>query len=379
MSGLTRVISTTKKSLIYIGLFFVAFLLFSFVIYSITQYVHNYYLKKQSLLAQNGFGVIPQANFKKISISSKVKPQFILNNTVNINNYPKLLNVYKLQRPQLTLSSLDTVKNLISNMGINNPQESNISPFLYQWSTLHHKIIFNLNDLSFNISLLSSLSSYINYQTSNGYSFNFNQASSAESAVYGFLQGLSYENALGQTVNLMNMNSSYFSAVPVTINNNSIGLSNTTGEIPNAYYVFYRKHINGYKIYGSNPEVTSINFLVDNTSISGLNGIISANFTNYNIGKGSTYNIISPYQAFIKMQSGSGALVSTYQSLNGNPYIVNYNADYKVSKFYVNNISLGYYEPPSYTNYLIPIYVLSGELYLTNNQILNFSYYVNAL
>lgn len=381
MSALTRVISLTKRSAIYVAIFFVAFLLLSFAVYIISVSISNYLKSTKAVQAQNGFGVIPKATFSKISISQSSNPQFILDNTVNLNNYPQLVNVYTLNKPKLTLNSLNTVQTLISNMGISGANQSSINPYTYSWTTPHHQVIFNLNDLSFNVSLLDNLSSYLNYQSNNnnGTVFNFTQASDASNAVYSFLSGLSYQNASGDTVNLMNMNSNYFSSVPVTINNNNIDLSNATGTLPNAYYVFYRKHVGGYKVYGTNPYKTSINFLIDDTTVSGLEGVLSAQFTNYTIGQSSTYFILSPYQAFLRLKDGGGALVSAYQNLNGNPYSVNYNADYSISKVYVNNITLGYYETNVYTRYLVPIYVLSGEMYLTNGQTLNFSYYVNAL
>ena len=323
MSALTRVISLTKRSAVYVAIFFVVFLLLSFVIYIISVSISNYFKSMKTVQAQNGFGYIPKAIFSKISISPSTKPQFILDNTINLNNYPKLINVYTLNKPQLTLNSLNTAQSLISNMGINGAEQNSINPYTYSWITPHHQVIFNLDDLSFNVSLLSSLSSYMNYQNNNnnGSVFNFTQATDASNAVYGFLSGLSYQNASGETINLMNMNSNYFSSVPVTVNNNNnIELSNSTGTLPNAYYVFYRKHVGGYRVYGVNPIKTSINFLIDNTSISGLNGILSAQFTNYTIGRSSTYFVISPYQSFLRLEAGGGALVSAYQNLIGNPY-----------------------------------------------------------
>lgn len=269
MSALTRAISLTKRSAVYAVIFFVAFLILSFVIYIISVSISNYLKSTRVVQAQNGFGFIPKATFSKISISQSTRPQFILDNTVNLNNYPKLMNVYTLNKPQLTLNSLSTVQSLISNMGISGANQYTINPYTYSWTTPHHEVIFNINNLSFNVSLLDNLSSYMNYQenNNNGSVFNFTQVSDASNAVYNFLSSLSYQNASGNTVNLMNMNSNYFSSVPVTINNNNIELSNSTGTLPNAYYVFYRKHVNGYKVYGTNPNKTSINFLIDNTSV----------------------------------------------------------------------------------------------------------------
>ncbi len=379
MSALTRVIGTTKRTLIYFVIFFISLLLISFIIYFISSSISNYYAYQRSITAQNGFGNIPALSFKNVSFVNN-HSSYILDTTQNLNSFPLISPVYKLKKPIITLNSYNIASALISNMGISSTNSSTNNAYVYNWTTPHHTISINLSNLSFNIFLNLNISDYINYQNSNiGNNFNFSSLNNAEMSVYNFLSNLTYQNATGINIPLIQMNMNYFSAVPVTINNNNIEFSNSTGTIPNAYYVFYRQHIGQYKIYTNNPNKPLINFLIDNSNLSGLDGILNANYYNYTITSSSTYNIITPQEAFNLISSGKGSLVSIYPTLSGDAYNVNYNSNYQVSKFYVNNIELGYFESKNYSQYLIPIYILSGTAYLSNNQSAQFYYYVDAL
>lgn len=382
MSRLTRVIITTKRVLILCAIGFVILLLFSFLVYAITSGISNYIKYQNSLKAQEGFGLVPVVKFTSYITNTNKSAQFILDApTSEETNYPKTINVYKLIQPQYTLDSFNIASDIVSSMGLNSPTLKNINPYTYEWITQNHNLIFNLENLSFNIGLNGSMDSYINYQNSNsnGSVFDFSSPSDASQSVYQFLQQLSYTNPNNVSEPLINVNSNYFSSVPITIANNTISLSNSTGSIPNAYYVFYREHVGGYKIYSYNPKKTLINFIIDETDLSSLSGVISGSFINYKIGPSSTYYVMPPSEAFKNIESGNGELVSVYPTLNGDPYNINRSQSYDISKFYVNNISLGYYETRNYSQYLIPIYIFSGTAYLSNNQTDTFYYYTNAI
>ena len=89
-----------------------------------------------------------------------------------------------------------------------------------------------------------------------------------------------------------------------------------------------------------------------------------------------TYELIAPSDAIQQIQDGEGFLVSLV--LKNGDYIVDYQTK-NVTKFIVHDISIAYYEPSEYIDYLQPIYVIEGEAYLDNDEKATFMYYVPAI
>ena len=90
-----------------------------------------------------------------------------------------------------------------------------------------------------------------------------------------------------------------------------------------------------------------------------------------------TYELISPSEAIQKIQDGEGSLVSLIPKDDADT-VVSYQTK-TVKKFIIHLVTIAYYEPTEETEFLQPIYVVSGDAYLENDETANFVYYVPAI
>lgn len=383
MSALTKAISYTKRLFIVGVVILAGIIIMSFITSIVSKIIKNNKLAHKNQIATQSFGSIVPPVFKSISLPSGDNPSYIL--STPSGGFPQvgnIMNIYKVISPQISIDSLANAQTIVSNMGVQNVNSyKQLGDVQYEWQSNEHNIIFNIDSLNFTINLTTSINSYLSYQAQNQYTTNnFSSPSDAVSTVYDFLSSLSTASA-SQNSLIPSLNISNFSTVPVSINpeSGSIDLSNVTGALTNGYYVFYSKNINGYKVYSDNPKTSTIQFLIDSTDISNLDSLIQASFVNYRINTSSysTYYIISPETAYSEIKSGKGSLV--YISQDNTDSLSPESSPQAVSKFYINNISLGYYQGNNYRQYLTPIYVFSGVAYFANGTQGIFDYYVNAL
>ncbi len=396
MSRLTRFTIYTENG-IKIGIIALAgliLILLAFFIVSIISKENNLSLK--NAIASNALGNVPPIIFTHfVSLPQGDNPIYTLATPTNsFIKVPKIMKVYRLLSPSISVNSLNIASSIAQQLQFPT-QDQQKSQFLYDWYSTNHILEMNIQNFNFQIQLKESPSTYFNYQQKQGSILNnFQNPLSILQTVSSFLTSLYYTNSLGQTVYILPELNRYqnagnykitnnFTATPVTINDTGVLDSNISGTISNGYYVFYKKTIAGYPIYNPDPNLPLIRFLIDDP-IQGVSGIISAYFTNYNIQRTGTgtYDIISPQQAFSKMQGGQGVLSSLYGS-SGNPYLTVEPSLY-VTRFYVNSVTLGYYEGQNYHQFLEPIYVFSGIAYFKNGSTGTgstgtFYYYVNAL
>ncbi len=89
-----------------------------------------------------------------------------------------------------------------------------------------------------------------------------------------------------------------------------------------------------------------------------------------------TYELISPQTAIEKIQSGEGSLAYLYEK--GGDDVVEYTPQ-RVKKFLILDVNLVYYESWNESNYLQPVYVVSGEAILSNDTKALFDYYYPAI
>ncbi len=383
MSALTKVISYTKRFFVVGAIILAGIIIMSLITSIVSKIIKNNKLIHKNQIASESFGPITPPVFKSISLPSGDNPTYVL--STPSGGFPQvgnIMNVYSVISPQVSVDSLANAQTLVSNMGVQNVNSYNqLGDVQYEWQSNEHDIIFNIDSLNFTINLTTSINSYLSYQAQNQYTTNnFSSPSDAVSAVYDFLSSLSTAST-SQNSLIPSLNMSNFSTVPVSINpeSGSIDLSNVTGALTNGYYVFYSKNINGYKVYSDNPKTSTIQFLINSTNISNLDGLIQASFVNYHINTSSysTYYIVSPETAYSEIKSGKGALV--YISQDNSDSLSPESSPQSVSKFYINKISLGYYQGNNYRQYLTPIYVFSGVVYFTDGTQGTFDYYVNAL
>ncbi len=392
MSRLTRFTVYTENG-IKIGVITLATLiviLLAFLIVSAISKENNLSLKNG--IASNALGDVPPIIFTHyVPLPQGDNPIYTLATPTNsFIKVPKIMTVYRLSSPSISVNSLNVATAIAQQLQFSG-QGQQKSQFLYDWYSTNHIFEINIQNFNFQIQLKNNPSGYFAYQQKQGNTLdNFQDPLSVLQTVSSFLTSLYYTNSLGQTVYILPELNRYqsegnnykitnnFTKTPVTITDTNILDSNVSGTLSNGYYVFYKKTIAGYPIYNPDPNLPLIRFLIDDP-IQGVSGIISAYFTNYNIQRTSTgtYDIISPQQAFAKMERGQGALSSLYSS-SGNPYLT-VEPSLDVTRFYVNSVTLGYYEGQNYHQFLEPIYVFSGIAYFKNGSTGTFYYYVNAL
>ena len=382
MSSLTSAIAQTKN-LVKITILLVVVIIFVWIIYIIvSDTVNNAKLEYKSSVAQDGFGNIPNIKLHSYLLPKGDKASYIMAlPSGTFPTYPRVMKVYKMPYLTITLNSLSNAQLLAGELGFKSSESIEKTPTIYTWSTNNHVLTFNISNFNFTLYTLQSMYSYMQYQIKNGYEIGgFNGTQNLSVFFSSLLSSLSYQDGIGNSIPLVsNINTNNFYSVPVTINsNNTISMSNSTGLIPNAYYVFYNNYVGNYKVYNPNPQKPLDRVLTDSTNVS-YKSVLSLNFVNFNINPNSfsTYYIISPQQAFSVMQNGGGSLELIYPN-TGNPYI-NSQSVQNVTKFYVNHMNLGYYEGAQYHKYLEPIYVFSGIAYFANGTQGIFYYYVNAL
>ena len=90
-----------------------------------------------------------------------------------------------------------------------------------------------------------------------------------------------------------------------------------------------------------------------------------------------TYELLSPSEAIQKIQDGEGSLVYLV-SKDDKDRVLPYQVK-TVKKFIIYEITIAYYEPEEETEFLQPIYVITGDAYLENDERADFIYYVPAI
>jgi hypothetical protein len=90
-----------------------------------------------------------------------------------------------------------------------------------------------------------------------------------------------------------------------------------------------------------------------------------------------TYELISPSEAIQKIQDGEGSLAYLVPQATGDS-VVGYQPK-TIKKFIIYEITLAYYEPEEESTFLQPIYTVTGDAFLENDEKADFVYYVPAI
>lgn len=90
-----------------------------------------------------------------------------------------------------------------------------------------------------------------------------------------------------------------------------------------------------------------------------------------------TYELLSPSEAIQKIQDGEGSLVYLVPK-NDRDRVIPYQTK-TIKKFIIYEITIAYYEPEEESKFLQPIYVVTGDAYLDNDEKADFIYYVPAI
>lgn len=326
-----------------------------------------------------------------------------------IDALPSIINVYKFDNPEQSLTSQADAKILATKLGFTADSITRNGTVSYSWSDTNRSLIVQAKNQNFS---MKSTSAYIRKEAASG---TMPTEQEAKSLASNFLRSaglLSDDYSNGTpTTTLINVNpDGSFSMASslseaelirvdfsrnksmITIPSNVVGASTmvatfkkTLGEPTTESTIVNDSKIN---IYTFNTEVTFLDPNKSNISVyvgvsadknsKTLSSIYEIDYTYWPIEESScgTYELISPNTALEKVQSGEGSLV--YLNDTNGDDVVDYTAR-SVKKFTILYVNLTYFESADEQGYLQPVYVISGEAIFSNDTKGDFDFYYPAI
>lgn len=131
-------------------------------------------------------------------------------------------------------------------------------------------------------------------------------------------------------------------------------------------------------VYTTDPRVGEFSATVSNDLSNLGRDMFEMKFVNYTYGNKGIYFIVTPEEAFSRIQKGQGSLVAL--SPEGADYFDPF-LKLDVTKFTVDarKTELGFYEPDEWTGFVYPIYILTGNATLGDGRLAKFTFYVDAI
>jgi len=130
-----------------------------------------------------------------------------------------------------------------------------------------------------------------------------------------------------------------------------------------------------------NPTKANISVYVgpEDNNAEKLKNIYRIEYTNWPIKKYpcGTYELISPVEAIQRIQDGEGILAYLVPQKDKDR-VVSYQTK-TIKKFIIYDITIVYYEPSIESKFLQPIYTVTGDAYLENDEKADFIFYVPAI
>ncbi|MEP7103424.1 MAG: hypothetical protein ABI721_01795 [Candidatus Dojkabacteria bacterium] len=131
-------------------------------------------------------------------------------------------------------------------------------------------------------------------------------------------------------------------------------------------------------VYKTDPRTGEFSSIVSNDASNLSRDMFQMDFVNFEYGSKGSYFIVTPEEAFSRIQKGQGSLVAL--SAEGTDYFEPY-VKLKVNRFIVDarKTELGFYEPETWTGFVYPIYILTGRAELEDGRLAKFTFYVDAV
>ena len=359
--------------------------------------------KKESFLSN-------KLSLKSLSLASGSGMYFELQtDSGKIDALPSIINVYKFDNPEQSLTSQADAKILATKLGFKADSIVRNGTVSYSWSDSNRNLIIQAKNQNFT---MKTSSTYIRKIAASG---TMPTEQEAKSLATNFLRSaglLSDDYSNGTpTTTLINVNpDGSFSMASslseaelirvdyhrdksmITIPSNVVGASTmvstfkkTLGEPTTESTVINDSKIN---IYTFNTPVTFLDTNKSNISVyvgiasdknnKTLSSIYQIDYTYWPIEESAcgTYELISPNTAIEKIQSGEGSLV--YLNDTNGDDVVDYTPR-SVKKFTILYVNLTYLETDSEQTYLQPVYVVSGEAIFSNDTKGEFDFYYPAI
>jgi hypothetical protein len=355
-----------------------------------------------------------QLNIPSLSLASGSEAIFdIQTDSGKIDSLPQIINVYKFDNPQQSLSAQAEAKVLAKRMGFDPDTIIRKGTEQYIWVDKVFDRTLEVQTKNLNFKLQTN-SSYIRDVSETG---SLPSEQEAKSMAVNYLRGLNLleeDYAAGtHTTSLVSINpDGTFSEVSsmdqaelikvdiqrsksmITIPTNIVGAEEMVNmlktKLPEPTKVSTLINDERIDVYTFNTPVTFEDPNKANISVyigvedkekrtdGGNANVYNVEYTNWPIEPEScgTYELISPAIAIEKIQSGQGSLV--YLNELGGDDLQNY-IPKKVKKLTILYVNITYLETTDEQEFLQPVYVISGEAILDNDVKANFDYYYPAI
>lgn len=401
MATLSETTNSTRK--FFVGCFVIVLLfIFGNFVLKLIQ-TSNIVNPDATIYGDNYFGDLPELKIPSLSLTADSKPQYRLE-TENgrLPEFKNVAYVYKYKTPRQTLTSKEEAINLAKSLGFEGDPEETTSTIL-RWTSSANSKVLTIDKITKAIKL----------------STDYTKANDSKDIKPFTPSSSTYENAFkSYAVNVLSADNKYSKTTSsyLVFNENgklkkSISPDRTMVSLVNIYKRF---ELDPYKTL-TKDEVTQnkIDFtkltevLGDNPKLNETRGIVGVNIpeqiyllqsknwevdynidtdtgsdvlstlTGYSTKKRGTYEIYNSSEAWDQIQKGKGSL--TYLKKTDNDILDYDYVPLNVSAFEIYSISLKFYESPSISEYMQPIYVFTGGAILKDNTKADFVTYLPAI
>jgi len=339
--------------------------------------------------------------------------------TGQIDSLPKIINVYEFDNKGQSLSSQLQATKIANDLGFNPDGIIRKDTSTYVWldTTRHRTLEVDTRTLNF---VLTTDSDYIrNITSKESIPSNSEAVSMATNALrQANLLDDDYtgSTSLKELFNIdINPDGSYSEApapnvtdlirvdfkrrksmisIRENIENSEEIITSLEKKMINSYFTFTKdeeqivyneEKINLYNFSTSvlhqNPGKANISVYVgpEDNNASTLENIYRIEYINWPIKEYpcGTYKLISPADAIQKIQDGEGILAYLVPQKDKDR-IVSYQPK-TIKKFIIYDITIVYYEPSVESKFLQPVYTVTGDAYLENDEKADFIFYVPAI
>lgn len=325
--------SVLAKKFMKYGLIFLVFIIIGYIIFNLAIYSKNSIFKSSTPKANTAFGKLPSQMFP----SGVPEDNFTYNvNTVsgNLPSFPEIINVYKLQPNLPDLLAADKMDQKVANIGFKSGYNA-ISNNTYEWTTDSGNGI--IKSLKANI-ITGDFTITSNYMQDSGVlsAANLPTQTQAQAKAAELIESM---NLPTNDLDLENSKTYLYA-----ISNNSLVAASSLSYTKAIEVNIFQKNVNDMPIYYEKPNKANINILIaggDRTQVVSANYIHQIPTENY-----ATYPIKTTDQAFNELK-------------NGNAYIAYYTGS--TNNIVINDVTLAYYVGTQPQDFLMPIYVFSGN------------------
>lgn len=333
MASLHTVTEETK-TIFRFGVIGIVLLLVFYVIFQLGASIKEKYFPTPKPPPTVSFGKLPAISFPNNATDQKLSYTF---DTIS-GNLPTLgdrMTIFPMEKPKPNLLNLKRAENKAVQLGFAE-QSFQVSDTKYVWTeTLSpfRKLFFDTVSFNFSIS-----SNYLgNPNLLDAFTGTVDEAD-AQNAATTLLTNIElYPNDIDTTKT---------KTAIYNIQNHTLNPATSVSDATLVQVIFFQKDIDSKPLYYANPTKSSLTFLFVGGRFN--EKVVDATFNHFAVdqSQSGTYPIKTVNQATKELQEGKA-------------YIASYSGNSKTVR--ITNVSLGYYMPDTFSDYLMPIIVFTGD------------------